>query len=93
MISAVSGMNTKVREKIMNKNLDQLTWEEAVGTALSDFGGLTADEIIEKLEAGEIPDEVVVWEPFEYYNARNLLEVIDGFRAQFRRFSEEVLNA
>lgn len=74
----------------MKENLEQLAWEEAVSTAISDLGGLTADEIVEHLEAGEIPNGVIVWEPFEYYSARNLLEIIDGFRAQFRRFAEEV---
>ena len=86
-------MTSRERKKKVSKDLDQLAWEEAVSTALSDLGDLTADEIIEKLEAGEIPEGVVVWEPFEYYGARNLLEVIDGFRAQFKRFSEEVVNA
>ena len=74
----------------MSKNLDQLAWEEAVSTVVSDLGDLTADQIIEYLEAGEIPNGVIVWEPFEYYGARNLLEAIDGFHAQFKRFAEEV---
>ena len=75
------------------RTVEQLAWEEAVSTALSDLGDLTADEIIERLEAGEIPNGVIVWEPFEYYDARNLLEVIDGFRAQFERFAKDLTSA
>jgi hypothetical protein len=72
-------------------NLYDKALEEAVNTALSDLGGLTPEEIVEHLEAGEIPEGVAVWSPFEYYNASNLLEVIEGFAAQFERFAGELL--
>ena len=65
--------------------------EEAVNTALSDLGDLSPEEIVEKLNEGEIPDEISIWSPFEYYDAANLLEVIDGFRAQFERFATELV--
>lgn len=74
----------------MSENLNQLAWEEAVATALADLGGLTADEILEKLEEGEIPEEVAVWEPFEYYDASRLLDVISDFQGQFARFAKSV---
>lgn len=72
-------------------NLYDKALEEAVNTALSDLGGLTAEQIVERLDTGEIPEEVAVWSPFEYYDAENLLDVIDGFRAQFERFANDLL--
>jgi len=45
------------------------------------------------MNLGEMPDEIAVWSPFEYYDASNLLEVIEGFAAQFERFAGELLLA
>ena len=73
------------------KDLEQLAWDEAEATALADLGGLTTDEIIAQLEEGDIPEEVAVWEPFEYYDAHALLGVIDGFQSQFVRFTKSML--
>lgn len=71
-------------------NINELAQEEATNTILSDFGGLEWDEVIAQLEDGVIPDEVQVWSVFEDYDAQNLLEVWDGFRAQFERFAKEL---
>lgn len=73
-------------------NIENKAQEEATNTILSDFGGLEWEEIIARLEDGEIPDEVSVWSVFEDYDAQNLLEIWDGFRAQFERYGKEIIN-
>lgn len=72
-------------------NIENKAQEEATNTILSDFGGLSWEEIIARLEKGDIPQEVSVWSVFEDYDARNLLEIWDGFRAQFERFGKEIM--
>lgn len=73
-------------------NIENKAQEEATNTILSDFGGLEWEEIIARLEDGEIPDEVSVWSVFEDYDAQNLLEIWDGFRAQFERYGKEIIS-
>jgi len=74
-------------------NIRKLAEEEALCTILSDGGGLEINDILESLSNGIIPEEVSVWQPFEYYDAKSLLEVFDGFRFQFEQFGKRVTNA
>ena len=75
----------------MKATLEELAKEEAMATILSDFGGMKTDEILTKLSEGEVPNEVLVWEVFEHYEAQNLLEVFNSFEMNYFDFGQRVL--
>jgi len=51
----------------------------AVGTVFSDTAGLGFEDLISKLEEGNIPDDVLVWEFFEHLGTWELLRRVEDF--------------
>lgn len=74
----------------MNKDIQEMALMEAVETVLSDLGDLLPEEILNRLDDGEIPDEIVIWYPFEECDARTIADHIRTFARQFERFAERV---
>lgn len=62
----------------------------ALGSVLSDSAELGYDEIMESLQNGEIPEDVIVWAPFEYEDTRALAERIEEFHDIFKAFAEDL---
>jgi REP element-mobilizing transposase RayT len=56
----------------------ELAFNYAMDYFISDFGNLTHDQVYEALSNDEIPDEILIWEPFENYGAYYLLELMDN---------------
>ena len=75
----------------LEATLEELAKEEAMATILSDFGDMKTDEILTKLSEGEVPDEILVWEVFEHYDAQSLLEVFNSFEMNYFNFGQRVL--
>ena len=75
----------------MSKMIEKIALEEAVNTVFTSTGELSVARLMNKLEKGDIPEETSLWIPFEHYDARSLLEVIEQFQAQFERFAKEVV--
>ena len=65
----------------------------ALGTILTDSAELQYDYLISKLEEGEIPEGVIVWEPFENYPPQHLASVLDDVREAYRCFAEDIIKA
>ena len=57
--------------------MQQLIKKYAIGAVFHDTDNLGFDFIMEKLEEGEIPDEVLVWTPYESLNASQLAERVE----------------
>ena len=64
--------------------------EYALGSILSDSAELEYDTIMESLENGVIPDDVIVWAPFEYEDPRILANRLEDFHDMFITFAEEL---
>ena len=73
-------------------NIEQLASDEAIATIVSyNKNDLTTEQILEAWQAGEEPDNLGIWEPFDGYTPANLLELFDGFKSQFARFANDLL--
>ena len=75
--------------KQIDKQIREVAEQEAMETILSDLGGLSVDEIVEAWQNDKMPDEISLWQPFEYYDSNNALEVWGGFADQFERLMIE----
>lgn len=64
--------------------------EYALGSILSDSAELDYDTIMESLENGVVPDDVIVWQPFEYEDPRILANRLEDFHDMFITFAEEL---
>lgn len=64
--------------------------EYALGSVLSDSAGLDYDVVVDSLRNGDMPDEVIVWQPFEYEDMRGLAERIEEYHDIFKTFAEEL---
>ena len=69
----------------LKEQIRELAENEAMLTILSDIGDLTTDEIVEAWQNDKMPDEILVWEPFEYLDPKYLLERWHEFAGQFER--------
>ena len=65
----------------------------ALDTILTDSAELDYDYIISKLEEGEIPEDVIVWQPFESYDPKYLASILDDVREGYRCFAEDIIKA
>ena len=65
----------------------------ALGTILTDSAELDYDYIISKLEEGEIPEDVIVWQPFENYSPNVLASILDDVREGYRCFAEDIIKS
>ena len=69
----------------LEKKIREMAEQEAMETILADLGGLSVDEIATAWENDKMPDEIALWQPFEYYDPDNALDVWAGFADQFER--------
>jgi hypothetical protein len=80
-----------VRVKIMNTRQKELVEQYAIGAVFSDTAEVGYKTLTEKLSEGVIPDEVVVWQPYEDLDASSLLERVEEQHDIFKYFAESVL--
>jgi hypothetical protein len=59
--------------------IGQVLEQEALALVLSDVEGLNYGDVMESLENGEFPDDLLVWEPFENCQPNELAETLEGF--------------
>jgi len=57
----------------------QVLEQEALALVLSDVEGLNYGDVMESLDKGEFPDNLLVWQPFEDYQPNELAETLEGF--------------
>ena len=65
----------------------------ALGTILTDSAELDYDYIVDQLEKNEIPEGVIVWQPFENYDPRYLASILEDVRDGYRCFAEDIIKA
>lgn len=70
-------------------DVNRLAENFTLGSILSEYGNNTYDEIIEALDDGYIPDEVLAWYPFQDFSPEELLEAIEDLRNQFLMFYKQ----
>jgi hypothetical protein len=64
--------------------------EYALGSVLSDSAEMSYNDVMEALESGNIPEDVIVWAPFEYEDPRALASRIEEYHDIFKTFAEEL---
>lgn len=70
-------------------DVNRLAENFTLGSILSEYGNNTYDEIIEALDDGYIPDNVLAWYPFQDFSPEELLEAIEDLRNQFLMFYKQ----
>lgn len=76
-------------EKIERVNLIK---EYAIGAVFSDTAEKSYTALVEELEQGNIPEEVLVWQPFETLDPQALLEQVEEQYNIFEHFAERLIN-
>ena len=74
----------------MSDNKRALIKKYAIGAIFSDTAELGFDFIMEKLEEGEIPDEVIVFAPYERLGATDLADMVEDQMDIFATFAEQL---
>ena len=64
--------------------------EYALGSILSDSAEMSYEDVMESLQNGEVPEDIIVWEPFEYEDPRALANRLEDFHDMFKTFAEEL---
>lgn len=68
---------------------DELLNKYAVGEILTDSAETPYDELMSQLWDGNLPDDVIVWQPFESHTPEQLAERIEEARDIFQCFGED----
>jgi antirestriction protein len=74
----------------MSDNKRALIKKYAIGAIFSDTAELGFDFIMEKLEEGEIPDEAIVFAPYESLGATELASQVEDQIDTFATFAEQL---
>lgn len=77
--------------QMLNLKQIDLIKEYAVGAVLSDSADLSYDAIVEELDQDNIPEEIIIWAPFETLDAQALLEQIEEQYNIFEIFAERLM--
>jgi len=75
---------------MLDNNKRALIKKYAVGAVFHDTAELGFDFIMEKLEEGEIPDEVLVWTPHKSLGATELADMVEDQMDIFTIFAERL---
>ena len=70
-------------------NLCELSTHHAIDFFTSDLGNNTHNQFYDALCDNVIPDDVLVWQPFEHYEANDLLGHIENLALSFIAFHKE----
>lgn len=73
-------------------DIERLAENYALNQYLSDYES-NYDEIIEGLYKDDIPEDVIVWKPFEYCSLNDLAAYIENTRNDFLSFYKQVKGA
>jgi len=75
---------------MLDNNKRALIKKYAIGAIFTDTAELGFDFIMEKLEEGEIPDEVIVFAPYERLGATDLADMVEDQMDIFATFAEQL---
>lgn len=77
---------------MINMETNRMAENYALGFFLSEIGNVTYDELMEAFSDNKVPDDVVIWEPFEDYSCDSLIYFIEGLRNDFLKFADGLEN-
>lgn len=69
----------------------ELVKEYAMGAVLSDSNEIGYTAFAEALEQDTIPEEVIVYKPYEHLDAQELLEAMEEHYSVFETFAEQLM--
>jgi hypothetical protein len=70
--------------------IERMAENYALGTFLTDWDELTYNEIMDSFARDEIPEQVIIWLPFEGYSCESLIEFIENLRNDYLNFSDRL---
>jgi hypothetical protein len=78
---------------MLNLNQIELIKEYAMGAVLSDSAEMNYTAFAEELEQDNIPEEVIVYQPYENYAPQELLDAMEEQYDIFLTFAEQIVEA
>lgn len=75
---------------MVRMEVERLAENYALGTYLTEWGELNYDEIIDALYKGNVPEDVIIWSPFESMKLEDLSDFIEITRNDFIGFYNRV---
>ena len=76
---------------MLNMKQIELIKEYAIGAVLSDSNEMGYTAFAEELEQDNIPEDVIVYQPYENLNPSELLEVMEEQYDIFETFAEQLI--
>lgn len=76
---------------MLNMKQIELVAEYAMGAVLSDSNEMGYTAFAEALEQDNIPESVVVYQPYEHLDAQELLEAMEEHYSVFETFAEQLM--
>lgn len=78
---------------MINLKQIEIIKEYAIGAIFSDTAEMGYSALVEELDQDNIPDEVIVYEPYEGLDPQDLLERVEEQYDIFETFAEQLLEA
>jgi hypothetical protein len=76
---------------MLNMEQIELIKEYAIGAVLSDSNDIGYTAFAEELEQDNIPEEVIVYQPYEHLSPQELLEAMEEQYDIFETFAEQLM--
>jgi len=76
-----------------NNKLIESCQKYSLGMVFTDSAGLDFEEMLNSLEEGKIPEDAILWEPFEHYQPEDVLNVLDEFHAIMYTYTLDILDS
>ena len=76
---------------MLNMKQIEIVKEYAIGAVLSDSNEMGYTAFAEELEQDNIPEDVIVYQPYEHLNPSELLEVMEEQYDIFETFAEQLI--
>ena len=77
--------------KMLNMKQIELIKEYAIGAVLSDSNEMGYTAFAEELGQDNIPEDVIVYQPYENLDPQELLEVMEEQYSIFETFAEQLM--
>lgn len=77
--------------KMLNMKQIELAKQYAIGAVFTDTAEMGYSALVEELSQDNIPEEVIVYQPYENLDPQELLEVVEEQYDIFEMFAEDVV--
>ena len=72
-------------------DVNRMAENYALATFLSDWDELNYDEVMDAFSKDDLPDDVIIWQPFEGYSLENLMLFIENTRDDYMNFADRLV--